>query len=353
MLASATRCGLAHNDLVDDIPLEVLERYRRLRCRSVVLEALERVEVPESSRKNVRRPGDLPPRGMCLGMTECWTRGPMPSTVTRRKPIITSLLCEFARHEVPSFQFTSIQVNKDYAAALHTDKNDAGSSMIVGLGSYSGGELWIDDDTPHGKCVNICGKWLQFDGQRAHEVLPFRGRRYTLVYFSRESGGDVGADPTSNVARRLFELGFPLPTSLPATRAGLPSADERIHVAKQKMFRFATRSKNNGGPNRLRLGLRLHGAHCGSNSGALLRMAVDPGKPLAGLLEALSSRMESLGGAVKTEVHLQLNDFVVAPWDTAGGLGLQHNDTIDVIGLPAEAALALTTGKKSITTAAQ
>ena len=39
----------------------------------------------------------------------------------------------------PEFCFTSVQVNKNYASALHVDKNNCGPSLIVGLGDYSGG----------------------------------------------------------------------------------------------------------------------------------------------------------------------------------------------------------------------
>jgi hypothetical protein len=46
------------------------------------------------------------------------------------------------------FTFTSIQVNKNYASALHVDRNNKGPSLIIGLGNYQGGQLWTYDQGP-------------------------------------------------------------------------------------------------------------------------------------------------------------------------------------------------------------
>lgn len=123
----------------------MLERYSSNHERDVILQALESVTFPESSRRNVRQAHDVRPnRAMCLGMTQCYFKGPMPSRCTREYPNLARLLCAWARRELPSFEFTSIQVNKDCAAALHVDSNDAGSSYIIGLGKYVGGQLGLE-----------------------------------------------------------------------------------------------------------------------------------------------------------------------------------------------------------------
>ena len=41
--------------------------------------------------------------------------------------------------------FTSICLNVNYAANLHVDKNNYDFSYIVGLGEYTGGQLFIAD----------------------------------------------------------------------------------------------------------------------------------------------------------------------------------------------------------------
>merc|ERR1712100_505961 len=43
------------------------------------------------------------------------------------------------------FFFTSITLNHNYAAKMHVDKGNEGTSYIVGLGDYENGGLWILD----------------------------------------------------------------------------------------------------------------------------------------------------------------------------------------------------------------
>jgi len=299
-----------------DVPQALLERYRRTRDRATVLEALQLVAFPESKRGNVRGGHKGPIYGMCLGMTECYFRGPMPSRATRASPRLAQLLCEFVRRERPGFTFTSIQVNKDYASALHVDKNDAGCSLIIGLGAYSGGQLWVDDGSRLGRCLELNGRWHSLDGNRPHQVLPFRGRRYTLIYFSRMRGGDVGADPASPVAKRLFSLGFSLPPALPQQR-DYPSKKERLDVATAKMARFRDRCARRGGPSYVRLRAR-------EPSGRLLHVAVLAGAPLRLLASALARRLR-----LRAPPSLRVGSLAVLPADTPRGLRLRKGDIVD------------------------
>jgi hypothetical protein len=58
-------------------------------------------------------------------------------------------------------------------------------SMIVGLGDYVGGELFVEG-TPH----NIRFKPLEFDGWSSrHWTNHYRGARFSLVWFSPELKG--------------------------------------------------------------------------------------------------------------------------------------------------------------------
>ena len=45
--------------------------------------------------------------------------------------------------------------------------------------------------------VNTRNRWVRFDGRYEHEVLPYEGTRYSVVYFQLEPPWDV--DPTSTV----------------------------------------------------------------------------------------------------------------------------------------------------------
>lgn len=57
--------------------------------------------------------------------------------------------------------------------------------MIVGLGDYSGGELFVE-----GEKYDIRYKPIEFDGCKLrHWTARFRGERFSLVWFTPETKG--------------------------------------------------------------------------------------------------------------------------------------------------------------------
>ena len=78
-----------------------------------------------------------------------------------------------------SFTWTTVQLNYNTECDCHVDANNMGSSKIIGLGNYSGGELWVAGQGQ----VDINGRFYTFDGRKAHATMPFRGTRFTLVYY--------------------------------------------------------------------------------------------------------------------------------------------------------------------------
>jgi tRNA U38,U39,U40 pseudouridine synthase TruA len=78
---------------------------------------------------------------------------------------------------------STIAINRNAQFRPHTDSGaGAGqsTSLIVGLGTYSGGELMVEGE----KC-DIRYKAIEFDGwKQRHWTLPFIGERYSLVWFT-------------------------------------------------------------------------------------------------------------------------------------------------------------------------
>jgi len=197
---------------------------------AIVQKALSLAEVPLSAnRRNVIPKGEDAVRGAVCGLF-VFAHKIGISAYSRQRPWLTRLLIEFAKSAgYGSFPFTSIQVNVDYAARPHTDRNNLGKSLIVGLGRYTGGRLWVHDD--HGKesltlqedlpqealyrkgvsfqgtAHDIRDRWLVFDGNRLHGTQPFKGRRYSLVYFTC----DRYADTPEFVQEELRGVGFTFP----------------------------------------------------------------------------------------------------------------------------------------------
>ncbi|CAE8673527.1 unnamed protein product, partial [Polarella glacialis] len=99
---------------------------------ATVEKALSLAVVPLSAnRKNVIPKGQEAVRGAVCGLYVFAHRIGV-SSYSRGRPWLTRLLTAFCRSSNPSFGFTSIQVNVDYAARPHTDKNNLGKSLIIG-----------------------------------------------------------------------------------------------------------------------------------------------------------------------------------------------------------------------------
>jgi len=138
------------------------------------------------------------------------------------------------------FKYTTIQLNKGYAARLHVDGNNHGPSYIIAMGDFTGGQLWIYDghgpvelEVPEGglrgykhlkpgakvqgTLHDVKNRWLQFDGRVPHCAMDFRGERYSLVFFSRSRFEHLANEHRE----RLQSNGFPLPTAPFAEAGGL------------------------------------------------------------------------------------------------------------------------------------
>ena len=65
---------------------------------------------------------------------------------TEENPNMTKMLLEYFRQAKPSdykdFYNTTMQLNRNYSARLHVDKNNHGPPYIIALGEYEGGRQW-------------------------------------------------------------------------------------------------------------------------------------------------------------------------------------------------------------------
>jgi len=143
---------------------------------------------------------------------------------TPRYPNVAKLLSRFIRSRQPAelktqFHFTSINMNFAYGASRHRDSNNCGLSMLAMFGDCKGGELrYFPDDDKSQKVdqlsvkdsmtVDLKRNLLLFDGQRCHEVLPFEGERYSLVWFTCARYWEAG----KAALQELSDLGFEIPT---------------------------------------------------------------------------------------------------------------------------------------------
>jgi len=122
--------------------------------------------------------------------------------------------------EVDSFKFTSINLNKNYAARQHRDGNNFGPSMIAAFGKFTGGELkyWSEDNKEeplekvkprHAELLKLGQGMALFNGNSAHAVEAFGKdeERYSVVYFTASCHARAHPEDVST----LRELGMPYP----------------------------------------------------------------------------------------------------------------------------------------------
>jgi|Transcript_91206 hypothetical protein len=156
-------------------------------------------------------------------------KGYGPTRVTTRYPNFVRFLNKWLKDNLPAsvkddFVSTAINLNANYAGRRHRDGNNEGPSIIRAFGKFTGGELkyWPRDlkvagqpqpsveDLNSKDCVthNIKNKTFIFDGNRAHEVTPFQGNRFSVVYFSTQGYAKFKPEDV----KTLKSLGFVWPT---------------------------------------------------------------------------------------------------------------------------------------------
>lgn len=185
-----------------------------------------------TSRGNVMREGVEWVNSDTLGLLNTYDGGVVVSKATQTYPAVPRLMGRWLSDHYPvsdlggDFVFTSINVNRGYAARLHRDGNNVGPSMISAFGDFQGGQLeyYADDDKslsleklepkPHGT-VNIKEALLLFDGNRGHAVTDFKGKRYSLVFFSINKSGRASGEQR----KKLRDSGINFPEDKDMKRA--------------------------------------------------------------------------------------------------------------------------------------
>ena len=123
------------------------------------------------------------------GASGSFSVGAMPGTSGQPKanslfPELMKNAFELERRLLPDRKPSStIAVNRNAQFRPHTDSGAGvgqGTSLIVALGNFVGGELMVE-----GEQADIRYSALEFNGwKQRHWTMPFRGERYSLVWFT-------------------------------------------------------------------------------------------------------------------------------------------------------------------------
>ena len=162
--------------------------------KTELLNELESISFPVSTRNNIKRSGHTQ-YGFVLGKVRMRGSGLKYNDKVVRDSNRTSSpkyarVYELAKAVIkkakPDFKFNSIQFNKNGRTAKHVDGNNVGVSAMLGLGDYTGGDIFIyNEDGNNPKKVKTKNRWVTFNGSKLpHETEKFSGTRYTLVYYN-------------------------------------------------------------------------------------------------------------------------------------------------------------------------
>jgi len=152
------------------------------------------------ARQNVMPEGSTFVHSDTLGLIRCRDGRYIATEPTVAYPHVMGIFNRWLKDHVSKdfqhqFPFTSISVNYAYAAKIHRDQGNHGPSMGAALGNFTGGRLqyWEDDNKSielddllqqPNTVVDVAHGPKLFDGRRAHAVEPFKGERFSLVFFS-------------------------------------------------------------------------------------------------------------------------------------------------------------------------
>jgi len=99
-------------------------------------------------------------------------------------PDMIEVFKEFRDIYFPDFFYTQIMINKNFPCPPHKDSSNVGDSYLISFGDYSGGRTIVHYE--EGKeYLNSRLTPITFNGSKyTHEVEPFEGKRYSLVYYN-------------------------------------------------------------------------------------------------------------------------------------------------------------------------
>ncbi len=117
-------------------------------------------------------------------------------TVFRTKnPQLNPIFIEFRDKYFPDFEYTNVQLNKNYPCIPHFDSKNTGVSTLIAFGDYKDGETCLYNREKNKiEKFDARLKPIIFDGSKIlHWVAPIRryGDRYSLVYFNRETNPTI------------------------------------------------------------------------------------------------------------------------------------------------------------------
>ena len=118
-------------------------------------------------------------------------------STNKQNPELFKTIVEYANLILPTgFEYSVITLNKNLQAKKHKDGGNDGLGCITFLGDYTGGGLYIYDDTDKPKLYPSKDVVIAFNGARlAHKTEPFTGDRYAMIFYQQVNKFKIKGTP--------------------------------------------------------------------------------------------------------------------------------------------------------------
>ena len=102
-------------------------------------------------------------------------------------PELKDIFRIFADFHFADFEWTQVQMNKNFACGPHYDSVNVSESVLCTFGDFTGGNTAIEMENET-LSISTKHKPYQFDGSKyKHWVEPWTNTRYSLVFFNNVS----------------------------------------------------------------------------------------------------------------------------------------------------------------------
>lgn len=151
-----------------------------------IYDLLKTIKFPKIRRKGV---SDASIESITLGYTHRPFSNFKGNTIfTEKHKFLFEKLSEYAASLDPNHMWSSITINHNVKCKSHKDKKNDGTTMIVGVGDYTGGGLYVDGIGS----IDIRESPFYFNGYLTeHHTEDWVGDRYVLMFYSIRKAWDI------------------------------------------------------------------------------------------------------------------------------------------------------------------
>jgi hypothetical protein len=171
------------------------------------LEEVEKVTIPKILRSQVIDGKLIAQRDRIIGTVGRTTNfgfiktraGYKAAANNARYPELLNAIIALGNQVVPKgWKYSAITLNHNVKAKKHKDGSNVGDSVIVAVGEFEGGGLYVyDPDGKNETLLDIKDNPYMFNGSiYPHKTQPFKGNRYTLVFFNMKEGSSIKGHTT-------------------------------------------------------------------------------------------------------------------------------------------------------------